>query len=161
MHKARQHPKRENLFVGYSNYLFPKERFTLLTPEENLTSYQFGSKSAVHPFCSHCGVASFYFPCNLPHLAGVPSYLNLSNLGELKLCRQKYFHEHGKAMDVAGWKRAPDLYGVSRFHLKAAVGDDAIWESQIGTTDSTALLDRYRTLIGDAGQVNGNLLSFV
>jgi hypothetical protein len=41
-------------------------------------------------------------------------------------------------MDVAGWKRAPDLSGVSRFHLKAAAWDEAIWESLIGTTDSTA-----------------------
>ena len=57
--------------TGYLNYLFPKERFTLLTGKESLKSYRFGTKKGDHPFCSECGLASFYHPRDLPDLIAV------------------------------------------------------------------------------------------
>ena len=38
------------------------DRFRLLRGEEDLATYQFGTKRARHRFCRHCGVAAFYQP---------------------------------------------------------------------------------------------------
>jgi hypothetical protein len=47
---------------GYLHHLVPPERFRLLAGADDLTTYQFGTHSARHQFCRHCGVASFYRP---------------------------------------------------------------------------------------------------
>jgi hypothetical protein len=47
---------------GYLHHLVPADRFRLLSGAEDLESYQFGTRSARHLFCRHCGVASFYRP---------------------------------------------------------------------------------------------------
>jgi hypothetical protein len=44
----------------------PPDRFRLLTGGEDLTTYQFGSRTARHHFCRACGVASFYVPRSHP-----------------------------------------------------------------------------------------------
>jgi hypothetical protein len=38
------------------------DRFRLVQGEEALATYQFGTRRALHHFCRHCGVASFYRP---------------------------------------------------------------------------------------------------
>jgi len=38
----------------------------LLTGEAELASYRFGTMTAHHLFCRHCGVASFYVPRSHP-----------------------------------------------------------------------------------------------
>ncbi|MCA1654578.1 MAG: GFA family protein, partial [Sphingomonadales bacterium] len=42
------------------------ERFMLLSSAEALTSYRFGTGTAEHLFCRHCGVKSFYQPRSHP-----------------------------------------------------------------------------------------------
>ena len=50
----------------YQHLIVPKARFRLLTGEDNLTLYTFGSGIAQHWFCKSCGVKSFYIPRSNP-----------------------------------------------------------------------------------------------
>ena len=51
---------------GYLHLFIPHERFDLLSGQDQLTSYRFGSGEAEHLFCSVCGVKSFYQPKSHP-----------------------------------------------------------------------------------------------
>ncbi|MEM6708156.1 MAG: GFA family protein [Pseudomonadota bacterium] len=53
--------------VGFLHLLVAREDFTLLTGEEHLTDYRFGSGTARHRFCSRCGVKAFYIPRSHPN----------------------------------------------------------------------------------------------
>ena len=46
--------------------IVPKAHFNLLSGEELLTTYQFGSHVARHTFCSQCGIKAFYTPRSNP-----------------------------------------------------------------------------------------------
>ena len=41
--------------------------FTLLTSESDLATYTFGTHTAKHHFCRHCGISSFYVPRSHPN----------------------------------------------------------------------------------------------
>ena len=47
---------------AYLHHQVPLERFRLLSGADDLATYQFGTKTARHQFCCHCGVAAFYRP---------------------------------------------------------------------------------------------------
>ncbi len=47
---------------GALHHRVPPERFRLLAGEEALTLYQFGTKTAKHWFCRHCGMHPFSNP---------------------------------------------------------------------------------------------------
>jgi hypothetical protein len=51
---------------GYRHLIVPHRDFQLLSGEEALTSYRFGTGAANHLFCSICGVKSFYQPRSHP-----------------------------------------------------------------------------------------------
>lgn len=51
---------------GYLHLFIPHDRFTLVSGEDHLTSYRFGSGQANHLFCKTCGVKSFYQPKSHP-----------------------------------------------------------------------------------------------
>lgn len=51
---------------GFFHLIVPPERFFLLTPEENLATYTFGTHTAKHRFCKRCGIAPFYTPRSHP-----------------------------------------------------------------------------------------------
>jgi len=51
---------------GYLHWIVSRERFRLLTPQSDLTSYSFNTGVAKHYFCPVCGVASFYVPRSDP-----------------------------------------------------------------------------------------------
>jgi hypothetical protein len=51
---------------GFLHFIIGKERFTLLTPEEHLGRYTFGTHTAQHLFCRRCGISSFYLPRSHP-----------------------------------------------------------------------------------------------
>lgn len=47
---------------GALNHRVPKEALTLLTPWDNLSLYQWGSKTAKDFFCAQCGILLFRRP---------------------------------------------------------------------------------------------------
>ena len=51
---------------GYLHLFIPHKHFTLLSGQERLTSYRFGTGEANHLFCNVCGVKSFYQPKSHP-----------------------------------------------------------------------------------------------
>ena len=52
--------------TGFLHLIVPHEDFTLVSGEETLTSYRFGTGQADHLFCKHCGIKSYYQPRSHP-----------------------------------------------------------------------------------------------
>jgi hypothetical protein len=51
---------------GNLHLIVPKERFTLLSGADVLTTYRFNTRVAQHMFCSVCGIHPFYVPRSHP-----------------------------------------------------------------------------------------------
>ncbi|MFZ5480235.1 MAG: GFA family protein [Myxococcota bacterium] len=51
---------------GFLHLIVPKARFTLLSGEDALATYTFGTHVAKHHFCRACGVHAFYVPRSHP-----------------------------------------------------------------------------------------------
>lgn len=52
--------------TGFIHIIVPHEQFELLSGRNALASYRFGTGTAEHLFCRHCGVKSFYQPRSHP-----------------------------------------------------------------------------------------------
>ena len=52
--------------LGYLHLIVPRDRFRLLCGADALRSYAFGTRTAKHLFCRHCGIESFYVPRSHP-----------------------------------------------------------------------------------------------
>jgi hypothetical protein len=57
--------------TAYLHVYVPPERFRLLTDEGALTTYLWGTGTARHQFCKHCGISAFRRPRSDPHLYDV------------------------------------------------------------------------------------------
>jgi hypothetical protein len=53
--------------TGFLHIVVPHEMFELLSGRDALSSYRFGTGTAEHLFCRHCGVKSFYQPRSHPN----------------------------------------------------------------------------------------------
>jgi hypothetical protein len=51
---------------GFLHLIVPREQFQLVSGEAELTMYRFNTGVAVHRFCRHCGIHSFYVPRSDP-----------------------------------------------------------------------------------------------
>jgi hypothetical protein len=51
---------------GYLHWIVPRGAFRLVSGADELSTYRFGTGTAQHHFCRHCGVASFYVPRSHP-----------------------------------------------------------------------------------------------
>ncbi len=51
---------------GFLHLIMPRDRFELLSGEDAITTYKFGTGVAKHTFCKHCGIHSFYTPRSAP-----------------------------------------------------------------------------------------------
>ena len=71
---------------GYLHWIVPRERFHLLSGEDDLTTYRFGTMTAQHRFCRHCGVSAFYIPRSHPDRIDVNvRCLDAVDLGALRI----------------------------------------------------------------------------
>ena len=52
--------------TGFRHLIVPHSDFRLLSGEDALTSYRFGTGAANHLFCATCGIKSFYQPRSHP-----------------------------------------------------------------------------------------------
>jgi hypothetical protein len=52
---------------GYLHLIVPAKKFHLVSGEESLTTYTFGTGVAKHHFCKVCGIKSFYVPRSNPN----------------------------------------------------------------------------------------------
>jgi len=52
---------------GYRGLAVPADRFTLLSGQDDLSTYTFNTGVAQHFFCSVCGIKSFYIPRSHPN----------------------------------------------------------------------------------------------
>ena len=64
--------------AGFRHLIVPHGDFRLLSGEDRLTSYRFGTGAAEHLFCAICGIKSFYQPRSHPEAWSV----NLNALDE-------------------------------------------------------------------------------
>lgn len=51
---------------GFLHVIVARDRFELLSGEDDLTTYRFNTGIAAHHFCRHCGIHSFYVPRSDP-----------------------------------------------------------------------------------------------
>jgi len=51
---------------GFLHLIVDYSQFRLLTPEPQVTLYQFNTKTAKHYFCPVCGIHSYYIPRSHP-----------------------------------------------------------------------------------------------
>ena len=51
---------------GFLHLIVPKSAFRLVSGEQDLSEYRFGTGVARHLFCRHCGIKPFYVPRSNP-----------------------------------------------------------------------------------------------
>jgi hypothetical protein len=82
--------------MGTLYWFMPREKFVLLTPEEDLSSYAFGAQTIQHRFCPTCGIH--------PYGEGVDPQgnrtvaINVRCLEEVDLAALPVNHFNGRAL---------------------------------------------------------------
>ena len=51
---------------GFLHLIVPPEQFELLSGRDDLTTYEFNTRTAKHTFCKVCGIHAFYVPRSDP-----------------------------------------------------------------------------------------------
>jgi len=83
--------------TGFRHLIVPHPDFRLLSGEDRLTGYRFGTGAANHLFCSVCGVKSFYQPRSHPDAWSV-NFNSLDDVSSLDVTVV--------AFDGRDWERA-------------------------------------------------------
>jgi len=89
---------------GMLHHRVPPERFRLLSGDEQLATYQFGTKVAKHHFCRVCGIHTFTRPRAAPDLYTV----NVRVLDDFDLEREK---PEIVAFDGRNWEQSVGKLG--------------------------------------------------
>ncbi|WP_255454923.1 GFA family protein [Parasphingopyxis sp. CP4] len=82
--------------TGFLHLIVPHEDFTLMSGEEALSSYRFGTGQADHLFCRHCGIKSYYQPRSHPEAWSV-NYNALDEGHGLDVTIRKYDGQNWEA----------------------------------------------------------------
>ena len=83
--------------TGFRHLIVPHGDFVLLSGEQALASYRFGTGAANHLFCGACGVKSFYQPRSHPDAWS----LNLNALDDVERLTIAYRAFDGRNWEVA------------------------------------------------------------
>ena len=75
--------------TGFLHLIVPHEDFTLVSGQDALTSYRFGTGQADHLFCEQCGIKSYYQPRSHPEAWSV-NYRALDNGHGLDVTIRKF-----------------------------------------------------------------------
>jgi len=51
---------------GYLHLIIPESDFNLISGRDDIATYTFGTQTAKHHFCRHCGIHAFYRPRSHP-----------------------------------------------------------------------------------------------
>ena len=51
---------------GFLHLIVPPEQFELLSGKDDLSTYEFNTRTAKHTFCKTCGIHAFYVPRSDP-----------------------------------------------------------------------------------------------
>jgi len=88
---------------GFLHLIVPPEQFELLSGKDDLTTYQFGTRTAKHTFCRGCGVHPFYVPRSDPDKIDV----NVRCLDGIDLASLTVRQFDGRNWEDAIQKRVP------------------------------------------------------
>jgi hypothetical protein len=88
--------------TGFKHIIVPHEHFRLLSGDDALTSYRFGTGAAKHLFCSICGIKSYYQPRSHPEAWSV----NLNALDDPAVLRMTV-----RFFDGRNWEEARSRLG--------------------------------------------------
>jgi hypothetical protein len=86
---------------GFLHLIVPPEQFELLSGADDLTTYQFNTKTAKHTFCRVCGIHAFYVPRSDPDKIDV----NVRCLDGIDLASLS-----PKSFDGRNWEAAMQLH---------------------------------------------------
>jgi hypothetical protein len=87
---------------GILHLIVPPERFELISGKDDLTTYEFNTRTAKHTFCKHCGIQPFYVPRSDPGKIDV----NARCLDDIDLAKLAPTPFDGKNWEAAAERRA-------------------------------------------------------
>ena len=88
---------------GILHLVVPPEQFELVRGKDDLTTYQFNTRTAKHTFCRHCGIHPFYVPRSDPDKIDV----NVRCLDDIDLATIATKSFDGKNWETAMQGRVP------------------------------------------------------
>jgi hypothetical protein len=88
---------------GILHLIVPPECFELLSGKDDLTTYEFNTRTAKHTFCKHCGIHPFYLPRSDPDKIDV----NVRCLDDIDLTAIAPKLFDGKDWEAAMRRRVP------------------------------------------------------
>ena len=88
---------------GFLHLIVPPEQFELLSGRDNLTTYEFNTRTAKHTFCKTCGIHAFYVPRSDPDKIDV----NVRCIDDIDVSALTIKMFDGKNWEEAMGKRVP------------------------------------------------------
>ena len=86
--------------AGFLHLIVPATRFRLLSGADGLVEYRFNTGAALHLFCGHCGIKSFYVPRSHPD--GISVNARCLDGIDLAAVRVIPFDDHNREAAMAG-----------------------------------------------------------